>query len=70
MAVLGKAFEPRDVGLFPLGEERGRGLVERGELGVAEDGGLHLGDGELQLAVAGAVGLLNRAARTPGMICQ
>ena len=51
---------------LPLGEERGRGLVERGELGVAEDGGLHLGDGKLQLAVAGAVGLFEQGGADAG----
>ena len=66
MAVLGEAFEQRGVGLLPLGEELGRGFVERGELGMAEDGGLHLGDGELQLAVAGAVGLLEQGGAHAG----
>ena len=34
---------------------------ERGELGVAEDGGLHLGDGELQCGVGGAVEWLEQS---------
>ena len=63
---LAKPLQPWGVGLFPLGEERGRGLVERGELGVAEDGGLHLGDGKLQLAVAGAVGLFEQGGADAG----
>ena len=67
MAVLGEALEARGVGLPPLREELGRGIVEGGELGVAEDGGLHLGDRESQLAVAGAVGLRTaRRARWAG----
>ena len=66
MAVLGEAFEQRRVGLLPLGEELGRGVVEGGELGVAEDGGLDLRDGELELAVAGAVGLLEQRGAHAG----
>ena len=34
-------------GLLPFGEEFALRVVERGELGVAEDGGFHLCDGEL-----------------------
>ena len=33
---------------------------------MAEDGGLHLGDGKLQLAVAGAVGLLEQGGAHAG----
>ena len=54
MAVLGEAFQARDGRFLPLGEELGDGVVERGELGVAEDGGLQPGAGELELKISGA----------------
>ena len=59
-ALLGEGLEPRPAGVFPIGEEPRGGIVERGELGVAEDGGLHLANREPQLTVAGAVELLER----------
>ena len=62
MAVLGEAFEQRRARLLPLGEEPSGGFVERGELGVAEDGELHLDNRESQLAVAGAVELLEQSS--------
>ena len=37
-------------------EQRGHAGVERGELGMAEDGGLDLADGDREPGVAGAVG--------------
>src|SRR3546814_4653719 len=40
----------------PLVETGRGGLLERGELGVAEDRGPDLGDGHPQLCVAGAAG--------------
>ena len=49
MAVFGEALELRSAGFLPLGEELRRGIMEGGELRVAEDGGLHLGDREPQL---------------------
>ena len=41
---------------MPFGEELCGRFVKRGELGMAEDGGLHLSDGEIQRGVAGAGG--------------
>jgi hypothetical protein len=40
--------------------------MERGELSVSEDGGPHLGDRELQLAVAGAVALFEQRGANAG----
>ena len=56
VASLGEAFEQWGVGLLPLGEKLGHGVDEGSELGMAEYGGLHLGDGKLELAVASAIG--------------
>ena len=44
VAVLGEAFERWRDGVLPVREERVRRVLEGGELGMAEDGGLHLGD--------------------------
>ena len=44
VAVVGESLEARGAGLLPFGEEPGGGFVERGELGMAKDGGLHVGD--------------------------
>ena len=46
---LAKPLSSGVLACLPFGEELRGGFVERGELGVAEDGGLHLGDGEPQL---------------------
>ncbi len=56
MAVLGEALEQRDGGGLPFREELPGLGGEGGELRVAEDGGLHFGDEELQRGVAGAGG--------------
>jgi len=66
MAVLGEASQVRHGGFLPLGEEQGDGVVEGRELGVAEDSRLHLGDGELELRVAGAVGFLEQCGAHRG----
>jgi hypothetical protein len=47
---LSKPVRLRRRGLAPVGEALGRLLVEGGELGVAEDGGLHLGSGSFRRA--------------------
>ena len=66
MAVFGEALEQRDGGLLPLGEELFGLGVEGGELGMAEDGGLHFGDGELERGVAGAIKLLEQGGAQAG----
>ena len=47
---LSKPLRRGVVGLPPVGEELGHAVVEGGELGVAEDGGLDLGERQLQAA--------------------
>ena len=51
---------------FHLDEELRRGIIERGELRVAEDGGLDFGDRHPQLAVAGAVALFEQGGANAG----
>src|SRR5258707_1041384 len=60
MAVLSEALEQGGAGLFPFGEEPRGGFVEGSELGMAEDGGIHLVNREPQLTVAWAVELLEQ----------
>ena len=66
MAVLGQALEQRNGGRLPFREELLRFGGEGGELGVAEDGGLHLGDGEVQRGVAGAGGFPEQGGAQAG----
>ncbi len=54
------------VGLPPLGEALRHLLVEDGEFGVGEDGGLDLAGLDLELAVAGAVGGCKQLAAHSG----
>ena len=56
MAVLVEGREPRCAALRHFVEQLRRRLLKGGELGVAEDGGLHFGDRQLQAGVAGAAG--------------
>jgi hypothetical protein len=52
--------------LLPLGEELSRRIVERGELGVAEDGGFDFVDWKFELSVAGTVGLFEQCGAYGG----
>src|ERR1017187_8242991 len=60
MAVLGEAFQAGRVGGLPLREKSGGGLIEGGELRVAEDGGFDLADGHFELRVTGPAALLEK----------
>ena len=66
VAVLGEAFEQGDGGGLPLGEEFPGFGGEGGELGVGEDGGLDLGDGEGQGGIAGAGGFSKQSGAEAG----
>ena len=67
MAVLVEGLEPRGVGRLPLREELGDAVVEGGELGVAEDGGLDLARcGTLELRSSRAAGRLEQRGAHAG----
>jgi hypothetical protein len=49
-SVGGEAFEARRIGRLPFGEEFVHAGLERGELRVPENGGLHVGSGQFTIA--------------------
>ena len=67
---LSKPLRRGVVGLAPVGEVLRACCVEGGELGVVEDGGLDLGERQLQARVAGAAGGLEQRGAHAGQTSQ
>ena len=66
VVVLAERDEARRDGLAPLVEQRRHLLVEGGELRMAEDGGLDLGDGQLEAGVPGPARRLKQGGAHAG----
>src|SRR5260370_14102628 len=50
----------RDIGLFPFREKVGHSSVKGGEFSVAEDGGFDVANRDLELRVAGPIGIFEQ----------